>query len=65
MYLIIFLLLDNPVVKMILTEEEVIEVETMAPYVALHYLPFMLKAMYAPSAPRNLITAIQRLRGIR
>ena len=31
----------------------------------MHYLHFMLKALYAPSAPRNLITAIQRLRGIR
>ena len=65
MYMIIFLLLDNPVVRRVLSEEEVQEVEIMAPYVALHYLPFMLKALYAPSAPRNLITAIQRLRRIR
>ena len=43
MYLIIFLLLDNPVVRRVLSEEEVQEVETMAPYVALHYLLFMLK----------------------
>ena len=31
----------------------------------MHYLPFMLKALYAPSAHGILITAIQRLRGIR
>ena len=42
MYMIIFLLLDNPVVRRVLSEEEVQEVEIMAPYVALHYLPFML-----------------------
>ena len=31
----------------------------------MHYLPFMPKVLYAPSALRNLITAIQRLRVIR
>ena len=36
--MIIFLLLDNPVVRRVLSEEEVQEVEIMAPYVALHYL---------------------------
>ena len=44
MYLILFLLLDNPEVRLVLTVEEVREVEIMAPYVALHYLPFMLMA---------------------
>ena len=44
MYLIIYLLLDNPEVRLVLTVEEVREVEIMAPYVALHYLPFMLMA---------------------
>ena len=44
MYPILFLLLDNPEVRLVLTVDEVREVEIMAPYVALHYLPFMLMA---------------------
>ena len=44
MYLIIYRLLDNPEVRLVLTVEEVREVEIMAPYVAIHYLPFMLMA---------------------
>ena len=51
MYLILFLLLDNPEIRLVLTVEEVREVEVMAPYVALHYLPFM---MMAKDAARSL-----------
>ena len=36
MYLILFLLLENPEIRLALTAEEVREVEIMAPYVALH-----------------------------
>ena len=51
MYLILFLLLDNPEIRLVLTVEDVREVEGMAPYVALHYLPFM---MMAKDAARSL-----------
>ena len=46
MYRIFFLLLDNPEVRLVITVEQVKKVEIMAPYVALHYLPFM-KGLYA------------------
>ena len=51
MYLILFLLLDNPEIRLILTVEEVREVEVISPYVALNYLPFM---MMAKDAARSL-----------
>lgn len=49
----------------ILTDDEIKEVETMAEYVVLHYLPYMLQAKFGAAAPRNLLTAIQRLRAVR
>ena len=42
-----FLLLKTAKVHSLLSAEERVEIETMAPYVALHYLPWMLCAKYA------------------
>ena len=64
-YLQMHLLLNLKKVREILTADEIKEVETMAEYVALHYLPYMLQAKFGASAPRNLLTAIQRLRAVR
>ena len=64
-YLTVFLLLDIPEVAALFTQQEIVEIQTMAEFCALHYIPFMLKAKYAASAPRNLLTAIHRLRSIR
>ena len=61
-YLQIYLLLDLPEVQELLTAEEV---SVMAEYCALHYIPWMLQAKFAASAPRNLLTAIERLRAYR
>ena len=47
-YLSMFLLLKTEVAQRILSEEEKREVLTMGPFVALHYLPWMLSAKYAP-----------------
>ena len=55
MYLIIFLLLDNPEIRLVLTVEEVREVEVMVLYVALHYLPFMMMAKDAARSLSKLI----------
>ena len=46
-YLTMFLLLKNRKVRSLLSAQERVEIETMAPYVALHYLPWMLCAKYA------------------
>ena len=43
-----FLLLKTEVAQRILSEDEKKEILTMGPYVALHYLPWMLCAKYAP-----------------
>ena len=42
-----FLLLKTEVAQRILSEDEKKEILTMGPYVALHYLPWMLCAKYA------------------
>ena len=42
-----FLLLKSQAVRSLLTATEVEEVTTMAPYIAFHYLPWMLSAKYA------------------
>ena len=64
-YLSMFLLLDVPEMQRLLTEEEVKEVEVMAPYVALHYVPGMCTAKDATASPSNLLTTIYHLRLIR
>jgi hypothetical protein len=64
-YLQMYLLLNLKKVREILTPDQIKEVVTMGEYVALHYLPYMLQAKYGADAPRNLLTAIQRLRAVR
>ena len=64
-YLTICLLLDIPEVREIFTEDEILEIEKMAEYCAIHYLPWMLLAKYAAAAPRHLLTSIANLRSIR
>ena len=64
-YLQMYILLDLPEVQELLTPEEVQEVQVMAEYCALHYVPWMLQAKFAASAPLNLLTAIERLRAYR
>ena len=46
-YLTVFLLLDIPEVAALFTNRELEEIQIMAEYCALHYIPFMLKAKYA------------------
>ena len=64
-YLIICLLLDVPEVREIFTDDEITEIEMMAEYCAIHYLPWMLLAKYASAAPRHLLTSIANLLSIR
>ena len=64
-YLTICLLLDIPEVREIFTDDEITEIERMAEYCAIHYLPWMLLAKYAAAAPRHLLTSIANLRSIR
>lgn len=64
-YLQINLLRNVKKVKRMFTKEEWVEIETMAEYSALHYLPTMLAAKYSAAAPRQLLTSIARLRSIR
>ena len=45
-YLQMWLLSDLPIVQQILTPEELQEVETVAEFVALHYVSYMLQAKY-------------------
>ena len=45
-YLSMFLLLNNANLRSQLSSDEIAEIETMAPYVAIHYLPWMLCAKY-------------------
>ena len=45
-YLSMFLLLKTEAVRSLLSADEVEEVTTMAPYIALHYLPWMLSSKY-------------------
>ena len=47
-YVVIFLLLDVFEVRILFTNEEIAEIQTMALFSALFYLPWMLKAKYAP-----------------
>ena len=55
-----YLLLALPEVKELFTTDEVEEVLVMANYCALHYITWMWQAKFAASAPRNLLTAIER-----
>ena len=64
-YLQISLLRNVRVVTKMFDRKEWVEIEIMAEYSALHYLPTMLAAKYAPAAPRQLLTSIARLRAIR
>ena len=64
-YLQMYILLDFPEVQELLSPDEVQEVLVMAEYCALHYVPWMLQAKFAASAPLNLLTAIERLHAYR
>ena len=55
-----FLLLKTEVAERILSEEEKKEILIMGPFVALHYLPWMLSAKYAP---RQVLTLYSFLEG--
>ena len=46
-YIVIFILLDVPEVRQLFSEEEIIEIEKMALFSALCYLPWMCMAKYA------------------
>ena len=48
-----------------LTEAEVEEIEVMAPYVALHYVPGMCNAKNPTGSPENVLNSIYHLRLIR
>ena len=47
-FIVTFLLLDVFEVRILFTDEEIQEIKTMAIFSALFYLPWMLKAKYAP-----------------
>ena len=58
-YLTMFLLLKTEVAQRILSEDEKKEILTMGPYVALHYLPWMLCAKYAPRQVLTLYSFLE------
>lgn len=64
-YLIMYLLLDTPGMQQLLSRDECEEVKTMAPYVALHYLPAMCQSKYSAASPYNLLINIFHLRQVR
>lgn len=64
-YLQIFLLSDLPIVRSMFNELKWSEIDTMAEYCALHYVPMMLAAKLPAAAPRLLLNCVARLRAVR
>ena len=63
-YLSIKLVKNVPAIKSMFNKDELIEINCMAEFVAIHYTKQMLSAKHGASSPRHLLDSIYNLRAI-